>query len=424
MENEQLTVQRAISGDQSAMRALWTRHAPHIDVVVRRLVGQDADLAADVAQEVWIQIFRALPSFRGDAQFGTWAHRIAVNRTMNALRRTKRMAAMEVDVEDDSASVEPEAERALLAASIEEAAKKLPAREPSFCSTTSKGIRTRKSPSSWALRLAAPSPSFSRRARSCASCSHTWSMHPSVLRFAPIPRNMQHLHTERLAALGDELPSTEEAAHLAACETCANEVSAYQALVAMAHAEQEAFGLPLTRWDSIAAVLVADSPPTFRTARPARSNRWMLQIAAGLLLVAGGAMAGRMSTGSGPLPGGAPIVQTADAPTSGVQFSSDSTFASVDEARAAQARSEQLYQQATAFLARIDTTGAGDPNPVAYRSRLAALDRVLSTTRDALREAPHDPVINGYYLTTLGQREATLRQLNTALPASFRVNSF
>jgi len=125
MENEQLTVQRAISGDQAAMRALWTRHAPHIDVVVRRLVGHDQDLAADVAQEVWIQIFRALPSFRGDAQFGTWAHRIAVNRTLNALRRTKRMAAMEVDVDDECASVEPEAERALLAASIEEAANKL-----------------------------------------------------------------------------------------------------------------------------------------------------------------------------------------------------------------------------------------------------------------------------------------------------------
>ena len=95
MENEQLTVQRALGGDQAAIRALWTRHAPHIDVVVRRLVGQDPDLAADVAQEVWIQIFRALPSFRGDAQFGTWAHRIAVNRTLNALRRTKRMAAVE-----------------------------------------------------------------------------------------------------------------------------------------------------------------------------------------------------------------------------------------------------------------------------------------------------------------------------------------
>ena len=122
MENEQLTVQRAISGDQAAMRALWTRHAPHIDVVVRRLVGHDVDLAADVAQEVWIQIFRALPGFRFDAQFGTWAHRIAVNRTLNALRRVKRLAAIETPVEDDSASVEPEVERALLAQTIEEAA--------------------------------------------------------------------------------------------------------------------------------------------------------------------------------------------------------------------------------------------------------------------------------------------------------------
>src|SRR5687768_10730503 len=102
METEQFTVQRALEGDQAAMRALWTRHAPHIDVVVRRLVGHDLDLAADIAQEVWIQIFRALPSFRGDAQFGTWAHRIAVNRTLNALRRTKRMASTEVDVEDDT----------------------------------------------------------------------------------------------------------------------------------------------------------------------------------------------------------------------------------------------------------------------------------------------------------------------------------
>jgi RNA polymerase sigma-70 factor (ECF subfamily) len=125
MDNEQLTVQRALAGDQAAMRALWTRHAPHIDVVVRRLVGGDPDLAADIAQEVWIQIFRALPSFRGDSQFGTWAHRIAVNRTLNALRRTRRVASLEVDVDDDTAAVEPEGERALLAASIEEAAAKL-----------------------------------------------------------------------------------------------------------------------------------------------------------------------------------------------------------------------------------------------------------------------------------------------------------
>ena len=42
----------------------------------------------------------------------------------------------------------------------------------------------------------------------------------------------------------------------------------------------------------------------------------------------------------------------------------------------------------------------------------------------ALSEAPYDPVINGYYLTTIGQREATLRQLNAVLPAGVQVNSY
>lgn len=106
------------------MRSLWSQHAPHIDAVVRRLVGDD-DAAADIAQEVWIQIFRALPSYRGDAQFGTWAHRIAVNRTLNALRRTRRLAKLETDIEDDVASVEPEGERNLLMQSIDEAARQL-----------------------------------------------------------------------------------------------------------------------------------------------------------------------------------------------------------------------------------------------------------------------------------------------------------
>jgi RNA polymerase sigma-70 factor (ECF subfamily) len=125
MDSEQLIIRRAIDGDEAALRALWTRHAPHIDMVVRRLVGFDQDLAEDIAQEVWIQIFRALPGYRGDSQFSTWAHRIAVNRTLNALRRTKRLAAIETPVEEDSAAVEMDTERSFVAASIEAAAAKL-----------------------------------------------------------------------------------------------------------------------------------------------------------------------------------------------------------------------------------------------------------------------------------------------------------
>jgi len=125
MDNEQLIIQRAKEGDEAAMRSLWSRHARHIDAVVRRLVGNDLDTAADVAQEVWIQIFRALPQYRGDSQFSTWAHRIAVNRTLNALRKTRRLAKLETDVEEDSAVIEPDPDRSLMMATIETAAARL-----------------------------------------------------------------------------------------------------------------------------------------------------------------------------------------------------------------------------------------------------------------------------------------------------------
>jgi RNA polymerase sigma-70 factor (ECF subfamily) len=124
MGMNQVLIQRAIEGDERALQDLWSQHSPHVDAVIRRLVG-DPDLAADIAQEVWIQIFRALPTYRGESQFGTWAHRIAVNRTLNALRKSRRIAKSEADIEDDTVAVEHDSERALLAASIEDAANRL-----------------------------------------------------------------------------------------------------------------------------------------------------------------------------------------------------------------------------------------------------------------------------------------------------------
>lgn len=120
MSTDTQTIRLACAGDDRAMRTLWTQYAPVVDAVVRRMVA-DADQAEDVAQEVWIQIFRALPSYRGDAQFSTWVHRIAVNRTLNALRRLRRLDRLETDIAEDSAYVEHEGDRALLAASIDEA---------------------------------------------------------------------------------------------------------------------------------------------------------------------------------------------------------------------------------------------------------------------------------------------------------------
>src|SRR4051812_12464965 len=195
-------------------------------------------------------------------------------------------------------------------------------------------------------------------------------------RLDPTRQDMLHLSTDRLAALGDEQPTSAEAAHLAVCSACSRELAAYRALVDMAHAERTSIGIPLTRWDAIATALATEAPMAPRQA--AVAARWPLRAAAGLLLMVGGAMVGRASAGAGPIPGLATPEATVTASTAPAasRRSSDSVFASVEDARAAQRRSEQLYQQAVAYLAQYDSSAVDDGSPVAYRSRLAVLDRV------------------------------------------------
>ncbi len=267
---------------------------------------------------------------------------------------------------------------------------------------------------------------------------------------------MQHLSPERLAALADDLPTPGEAEHIERCGDCARERAAHRALLVMAHADRDAIAAPITDWASIAGALRQEGssepgggftgPALVRGSRTRRAVRhWRLaaQAAAAVVLVAGGVVAGRrsvqpvapvaaapdapdadlssgaatpvsnpVSNAASPLAGGAP---TAD------QLVPD--YRSVAEARAALTRYEIAYQNAAAYLAEHDSSTRLTDSE-AYRTRLAALDRVGRAMREAMREAPYDPVINGYYLTTVGQREATMRQLNTALPSGVRLTSF
>ena len=60
---------------------------------VRRFVNNHED-ADDLVQEIFMKIWTALPSFRGDAQLFTWVYRIATNETLNWLRREKVRSAL------------------------------------------------------------------------------------------------------------------------------------------------------------------------------------------------------------------------------------------------------------------------------------------------------------------------------------------
>lgn len=231
---------------------------------------------------------------------------------------------------------------------------------------------------------------------------------------------MSHLSAERLAALVDEPPTPTELAHLAGCAACAAERQAHERLQVLAAAEQLRIAAPLTTWDALAPCLREDAISPTRRSVTHPHARALLQIAAALLLIATGMAAGRLSTGHPALPlGDEPVAQPV-----AVATDSAPAFVSVDSARRLRAHYEQLYREAAAYLAEHDTAGRASDNPQAMRTRLAALDRVGETMRQAMNDAPYDPVINGYYLTTMGEREAALRQLNTALPSGVRLTTF
>lgn len=235
--------------------------------------------------------------------------------------------------------------------------------------------------------------------------------------------DISHLPDERLAALSDEPPSQAELAHLAACERCAHERAAYKALRGAASTEQNRIGSPLSDWGSLAPALRADGiidTGEWRVARRPRrfSGPWGLAAAA-MLIAIGGAAFGRYTAVGSVLP------EAVRQPTTAAALADSApTFSSVEQAKAAQEHYESLYQSAALYLAAHDTLDLSPDSPAAMRRRLATLDQVGLTVRRALSESPADPVINGYYLTTLSQREQALRQLNAALPAGVRVNSF
>jgi RNA polymerase sigma factor (sigma-70 family) len=92
-------VARARSGDSGAVTELYRRHERRVYNLALRTLGNPWD-AADVVQEAFIKAFKNLDSFKGEARFGTWLHRIAVNAAYDHLRRSKP-EPMETEVLDD-----------------------------------------------------------------------------------------------------------------------------------------------------------------------------------------------------------------------------------------------------------------------------------------------------------------------------------
>lgn len=96
----------AQTGDPAAYGALVRRHQDRIYRHLLNLTGSRED-ALELAQEVFIKAWEALPAWRPDAQFHTWLYRIASNAALDLLRRRKVVQFVAMEDDYDAASQQP-----------------------------------------------------------------------------------------------------------------------------------------------------------------------------------------------------------------------------------------------------------------------------------------------------------------------------
>lgn len=103
---------RCVSGDQTAHRELFQRERRRVHVILFRVLGSNADMD-DLLQEVFIEVFRSIPGFRGEAALGTWLDRIAVRVAYAHITR-RRVETVRLSIVAEPVSHQPGAdERAM-----------------------------------------------------------------------------------------------------------------------------------------------------------------------------------------------------------------------------------------------------------------------------------------------------------------------
>lgn len=262
---------------------------------------------------------------------------------------------------------------------------------------------------------------------------------------------MQHLNDEALARLVDEAPGPHEAEHLRGCLVCRRGLAEMrtqtEALAALADPQP-----PAGAWAALEARLLEEK----LVGAPAPAAAWWhrppLRAAAALaLFLAGGAAGAALWSGraadervaaavdartqrpASPLASVPEVTYVTEEIAEPAPSSSGSAFAvnrgpdaetvvpaptrivprSARRAGEAEDAARELAEAQAAFVAALRQLAAaahpqsGNDAP----TRLAALDRLVALTADALARVPGDPVINGYHLAAVAERDALRRQV-------------
>lgn len=86
-------VRASLDGDKGAFGKIVERYRKMVARTVKGMLG-DSVFAEDIGQEVFIKLYYSLSDFRGDSKLSTYIQRIAVNLTLNEIKRRKRFFSM------------------------------------------------------------------------------------------------------------------------------------------------------------------------------------------------------------------------------------------------------------------------------------------------------------------------------------------
>ncbi len=101
---------RCRAGDVEAFETLYRHHSARIYSLALRMTGSPEE-GEDLLQEIFLQAYRKLGTFKGDAAIGTWLYRLALNHCLDFVRsRRARMDKMTGTLDDERA-IEPQAPR-------------------------------------------------------------------------------------------------------------------------------------------------------------------------------------------------------------------------------------------------------------------------------------------------------------------------
>jgi RNA polymerase sigma-70 factor (ECF subfamily) len=102
--SEQEAISGARLGDPACFESLYHLHKRHVYTLCLRITRNTSD-AEDLTQEVFLQLFRKVATFRGDSAFSTWLHRVAMNVVLMHLRKkTLPLAPEPLDAQLDGST--------------------------------------------------------------------------------------------------------------------------------------------------------------------------------------------------------------------------------------------------------------------------------------------------------------------------------